>query len=457
MRSCRRKRPLFISAMISALWMLGLDGCSHGRVTATGPITITVGFSDADVTGDDNRAIQTAIDRVAAAGGGTVLVKPGTYMLYNSVRLASHVTLKGEGPEKTLLQKGPGAESPLSDDANFGEYQATVADASHFVPGMGVVVISRVYPGDLPSHELFGYTAFPSSLRTIVRVAGKTLFFDRFLQETYKVEFGGLVANAFPLVAGYDVVDSAVEGFALDGNGKQTHSLEDRMGAIYFLNSRKFVVRNCAARNFAGDGISCQFVQDFSVENCESYNNATFGIHFGTGALRGAARHNRIHDNGWDGLYLCYRVQQGVFEGNESWANARDGISLGYKDTDNIFIRNVSRENGRSGVYFRNESKMAFNTANRNTLRENTMLDNGRPGAPGYGVWISSFTRDIKLISNTISDSQKSERGAAHIAIYLAPHTDYISCQNNIVKGFKYALESKTNGQHNTFERGSNQ
>jgi len=413
---------------------------------------ITVGLRDADIVGDDNRAIQTAIGRVARTGGGTVRIKPGTYTLYNSVMLASHVRLEGSGPEKTLLRKGPGVASPLADDANFGEYQATVDEATGFAPGMGVAVIDSVYPGDLPTPVLFGYTAYPPSLRMVVRIEGKTLFFDHYLQNTYKVEFGGRVANAFPLVAGYAVEDVTVEGLAVDGNRKETQSLEDLMGAIYFLNSRKFTVRNCMARNFAGDGISCQFVQDFAVENCESYGNATFGVHFGTGALRGAARHNRIHNNGWDGLYLCYRVQRGAFEENESWANARDGISIGYKDTDNVFLRNVSRNNGRAGIYFRNESKMAFNTGNRNTLRENSIVDNGRQGAPGYGIWISSFTRDIELESNVIRDTRTARRGASHAGIYLAPHTDYITCRNGVFEGVNPAIVDESEGRHNRLD-----
>jgi len=442
--------------LISATWMVGLGGCSRGRGPGIEKLTVTVGLQYADVTGTDNRAVQTAINRVATAGGGTVLIRAGTYTLYNSVRLASHVSLKGEGPEKTVFQKGPGVASPLTDDADFGEYQAAVAHAGGFAPGMGVVVISKEYPGDLPSPELYGYTAYPSSLRTIAHIDGNTLFLDHYLQNDYKVEWGALVANAFPLIAGYDVEDAAVEGLTVDGNGNQTQSLEDRMGAIYFLHSRRFAVRDCVARNFAGDGISCQFVQDFTVEDCESHHNQTFGIHFGNGALRGAARRNRIHDNGRDGLYLCYRVRHGVFENNESWANARDGISLGYKDTDNTLVSNVARENGRAGIYFRNESKVAFNTANRNTLRENTLLDNGRRETPGYGVWISSFTREITLVSNTIRDTRGSEPGAAHIGIYLAPHTDYITCRNNVIEGAKPAITDRSNGRHNILQQGTN-
>ena len=38
---------------------------------------ITVGVSDADITGTDNRAIQAAIDLVYQRGGGTVRILPG--------------------------------------------------------------------------------------------------------------------------------------------------------------------------------------------------------------------------------------------------------------------------------------------------------------------------------------------------------------------------------------------
>lgn len=106
-------------------------------------MTVTVGSTGADVVGTDNVAIQKAIDRVAAAGGGTVLIKAGTYLLANSVRLASHIRLRGEGPGKTVLKKAPGVKSKLKIDADYGEMIATVEDASGFAPGMGVTILDN--------------------------------------------------------------------------------------------------------------------------------------------------------------------------------------------------------------------------------------------------------------------------------------------------------------------------
>ncbi len=56
----------------------------------------------------DTPAIQAAIDRAAAAGGGTVYLPAGTYASY-SIRLKSHITLH-IGPGATLLAAAPSPE-----------------------------------------------------------------------------------------------------------------------------------------------------------------------------------------------------------------------------------------------------------------------------------------------------------------------------------------------------------
>ena len=125
------------------LVLLFLPGVVRGQGA---PMTVTVGSANADVIGTDNIAIQKAVDRVAAAGGGTVVVKAGTYVLANSVRLASHIRLRGEGPEKTILKKAPGVQSNLKLDADYGELIATVEDVKGFAPGMGVTILDKSTP-----------------------------------------------------------------------------------------------------------------------------------------------------------------------------------------------------------------------------------------------------------------------------------------------------------------------
>jgi hypothetical protein len=426
---------------VAGAWLLA-TALAPGARAAAEKLTVTVGPSDADVVGTDNTAIQKAIDRVAAAGGGTVLIKSGTYILHNSVRLASHLTLRGEGAPKTILKKAPGVRSQLKLDADYGEFIATVEDARGFAPGMGVAIVDKA--------SRSGWTP---SVRTIVRIDGSTLHFDRFLHIDYAADNAEEVFSTFPLIAGYEVEDVRVQDLTADGNRAESEILDGcQAGAIYFFHSKQMTIRNCVARNYPGDGISTQFVEDPVIENCEAYGNALLGIHLGTGALRGIIRFNRAHDNGEDGLYLCWRVQHTLYEENQSWNNGQDGISIGHKDTDNTFIKNVVAGNGRAGIFFRDEGEA--NAGHRNTFRENKIEDNGRPGAPGYGIRIEGATLGLSFISNTIRENRKGPEASQQVGIYIGPRADYITVERTVFEGkLKQAIVDESQGGHNKLQR----
>jgi len=438
-------RPSFKSfwlwVLAPAAVALAILAYPHSRLKGESGVTVTVGPANADVIGTDNVAIQKAVDRVAGEGGGTVLIKAGTYTLANSVRLSSHITLRGEGPGKTILKKAAGVRSMLKIDADYGEYKATVEDASGFRPGMGVTVVD--------DKQRSGWTP---SVRTLVRVEGDTLYFNHFLQMDYHTEFHGEVFNTFPLIAGFEVHDVKVEDLTVDGSRDTSQILGGcQTGGIYFFHSTHMTVRDCVARNYPGDGISLQFVEDPVVENCDSYGNAYLGIHLGTGALRGIVENNRAHNNGEDGLYLCWRVQHARYVNNQSWDNGRDGISLGHKDTDNLFVKNTVRGNARSGIYFRDQDKS--NAASRNTFEHNTLADNGRPGAPGEGIHIAGMTENLTFTDNTIGSSDPEGQTTQPVGIYIGPHTDYITCKGNVFQGeMKHKIVNQSQGRHNHLE-----
>ena len=82
--------------------------------------TVTVGLADADITGNDNRALQAAVDYIAGLGGGTVEIGAGTYTMRDSLHLRNRVTVRGQGPE-SVLHKADAVESPLTLDGDYGE------------------------------------------------------------------------------------------------------------------------------------------------------------------------------------------------------------------------------------------------------------------------------------------------------------------------------------------------
>jgi hypothetical protein len=427
--------PVLFVAGVFLLGIVLYPGCSAHQ---GGGMTVTVGPSNADVMGTDNVAIQKAVDRVAAAGGGTVLIKAGTYTLSNSVRLPSHVTLRGEGPDKTILKKVAGVQSKLAIDADYGEYKATVEDASGFRPGMGVTVVDKA--------QRSGWTP---SVRTITRIDGNTLYFNNFLQMDYHVALDGEVFNTFPLIAGFEVKDVKVEDLTADGSREGSGILGGcQTGAVYFFHSQHMTVRNVVARNYPGDGISLQFVEDPVVEHCDSYNNAYLGIHLGTGALRGIVENNQSHENGQDGLYLCWRVQHARYANNRSWNNGRDGISIGHKDSDNLFVNNTSTGNGRAGIFFREQSRS--NAPDGNTFERNTIADNGRNGEKPANIHINGMVQNLKFVDNTIGSGEAKGKTPQLVGIYIAPQTDFITLSKNTFTGpFKQAVVNESKGVHN--------
>src|SRR5690349_6538596 len=95
---------------------------------------ITVGQSSADIVGSDQRALQAAVDYVAALGGGTVEIGPGTYVMRDSLHLRPHVTARGVKGQ-TILRKADSASPPLGCDGDFDEEHITVKDPTRFEVG----------------------------------------------------------------------------------------------------------------------------------------------------------------------------------------------------------------------------------------------------------------------------------------------------------------------------------
>jgi len=99
----------------------------------------TVGPQNADFRGMDNRAIQAAVDRVAAEGGGKVLLRPGVYRMADSLHLRSGVRVEGSG-RTTVLRKAAEVRSALAADLGYGHFDISVAEPERFAVGTGVLI-----------------------------------------------------------------------------------------------------------------------------------------------------------------------------------------------------------------------------------------------------------------------------------------------------------------------------
>lgn len=383
------------------------------------PPTITVGVKDADLVGADNRVLQAAADYLAGLGGGVVEVGAGEFIMHDSLHLRSHVTVRGT-KDKTILRKAKSASSPLAMDGDYGEEQVTLREPAGFQVGYGITIWDTQSGG------------FHTTVGRITGQNGNTFAFDTPLNADCLVANKATAATVFPVISGYHIEGARVEDLVIEGNKEENVALNGcRGGGIFLYRGFGTVIKGCVVRNFNGDGISFQQSNDVTVEDCVSEGNTGLGMHPGSGSQRPVVRGCIARNNGEDGLFLCWRVKQGVFEKNILENNGRYGISIGHKDTDNLLEDNEVRGNHEDGVLFRNETEAM--AGHRNRLERNIIENNGG-SASAAGIRVQGETRDLVFRDNVIRDTRPADSRKQTVGIRIEEEAGRVTLENNQIE-----------------------
>lgn len=393
-----------------------LPKAMHGAMTARA--RVTVGARDADITGADNRALQAAVDYVASFGGGTVEIGAGEFLMRDSLHLRSHVTVRGQGA-KTVLRKAKAASSPLEIDGDYGEEQITLKTPDGFAVGDGVAVWDKNSGG------------FHTTVARLTGRNGNTFALSLPLNADCMVADRAQAATVFPVVSGSHVEGVRVEALTIDGNKEQNVHLNGCRGAgIFLYRCPGAVLTHCTVRRYNGDGVSFQQCNDVQVLDCVSEENASLGFHPGSGSQRPLVRACTARANGEDGLFLCWRVKNGVFEDNTLQANGRFGISIGHKDTDNLIRGNKVLGNREDGVFFRNETDGMAGHRNR---VENNLIENNGLKRAAAGIRVRGETRDLVFKGNTIRDTRTGDDRKQLTGIQLEEGVGEVQTDGNTI------------------------
>lgn len=386
----------------------------HGSMTARA--RVTVGLRDADITGADNRALQAAVDYVASLGGGTVEIGAGEFLMRDSLHLRSQVTVRGQGG-KTVLRKAKAASSLLEIDGDYGEEQITLKNPDGFAVGDGVAVWDKNSGG------------FHTTVARLTGRNGNAFALNLPLNADCMISSRAQAATVFPVISGYHVEDVRVEALTIDGNKDENVHLNGCRGAgIFLYRCPGAVLTRCTVRRYNGDGVSFQQCNDVQVLDCVSEENASLGFHPGSGSQRPLVRDCTARANGEDGLFLCWRVKNGVFENNTLQANGRFGISIGHKDTDNLIRGNKVLGNYEDGVCFRNETEGMAGHRNR---VENNLIENNGLKKAAAGIRVRGETRDLVLKGNTIRDTRTGSDRKQTTGIQLEENVGEVQTDDN--------------------------
>lgn len=390
--------------------------------------SVTVGQSEGDFTGNDNRVIQAAIDYVSGLGGGTVNILPGTYIMRNSLFPRRGITIRGSG-EKTILQKSPGVSSKIIREADWYEYAIQVENPEGFTKGCGISLSSE---SKISCKTILFYT--------VTDIYENILFLDKLTENDFWMMDNARAATSFSLIYGSNVDDVCIENLVLDGRREENEYLNGNYaGGIYLLSCNRWRFKNVIEHDFNGDGISFQVCDDIHFENCSSLNNATLGFHPGSGSQRPVFKKCTSKGN-TQGFFWCWGVCDGIAEDCIASENSRYGINFGHRDTDNILRNCLIENNGQVGILFRKEVN-EYRTGDRNLIENCVIRDNGR-NETGYGIDIQWKTNDITIrkciIENTINGHQKT-------GIRISREAQRISLEKNIFKGSLVKVEDQRN------------
>jgi parallel beta-helix repeat protein len=387
---------------------------------------ITVGGPDADITGFTSGAIQIALDALRTRGGGTVKLSPGVYNIIGPVRLSENTTLTGSG-KATILKKCDGFRTSFIIDADWGMLRAVVKDPGGFKIGMGIQLFDD-------GHN----QGWDVTTAVITDIQDNVIYFDNRTVNDYISSLNGTVSNGCSVIEAVGVENVRIADLVIEGNKNTNDYINGcRGGGIYIHKSKNCLVENVAINEFNGDTFSWQITENITVRGCEAANGNGLGFHPGTGSDHSIVENCVSHGNKGDGIFLCWRVQNGIFRNNTVYANGDNGISIGHKDTDNIFENNHVYENSNHGVLFRNETEQ--NSGHRNLFTNNIIENNGMK-RESSGFYIGGETHDITIKNNTIRSAGKGNQATA---VFIGKKSSKVTASENTISGSKELVNEK--------------
>jgi hypothetical protein len=383
----------------------------------------TIRFGKGKFVGNTNAALQRAVDALAADGGGTLEIPAGKYRMNDSLHLRDNVTIIGE--KGAVLQKVPSVISKLTLFVGYGHYEFAVEEPAKFRVGMGVHIYDKNAGG------------FYTTVATIVGRKGNLFYIDRPFSHDYLAGNDGQVASLYPLVSGYGARNAAVCGLSLDGNPKETRTLNGcRGGGVFLILSHGIRLENIEVTNYRGDGISFQQCTDISIRDCHVHHNTGGGLHPGSGSVRYVMRGNRLEHNGGCGIFYCLRTTHSLCEDNVIEHNGNVGISVGERDTDHIIRGNTIRAHGGAGIEIR---KPLAQSGDRLWIERNRIENNCQKQGDAE-ITVAERTRDLCIMGNDIVP----RRGKA---ILIGPRCARIHIVGNRVSGRNQRPQDVSGGE----------
>ena len=297
-------RVLTTLAILISLLAAASGFVSTSDAMATPSVTFNVMDYGAvhDNSTDDVPAIKRAVAAAVAAGGGTVYLPAGTYLLYanepidhpsNSMQvnllLRDHVTFKGDGIGKTILSNtGPSYTSTLG---STGGTDLHVADMTLTTP-LG----THLGDGD-------GIKLQDCTNSTFTNVYAENYYTDFMIYGCRNVTLTGCIARGRKVLRGTHTEWADCMNFVIDSFSPTTFG---HTNGVTLTNCASYESDQCGFWAYAGGGRGSDLfrVRNVTFKNCYAHDNDGAGF-YTKWSYRVTYAGCRSNTNGW-GFYLVH-------------------------------------------------------------------------------------------------------------------------------------------------------
>lgn len=416
--SPRPGKPLRSSNFVSGEKGWNIDNNGNAEFN-DGTFRGTFNIGGTNITIDNTKDIQTYLDIISTAGGGTLFLQPGTYTLTSDILIPSGVTLQGVSRDGVIIDCNASYAVKIVGSNTYSTGTVTINNGATSLVGSGTTWTSAMVGRYVLLDGLwYEITAFTDTTHiTISTYQGDNLSGSTYVLAT--VNFSTIIQNLTVTGAtGSGIVVQYAQECQLNNLVVYDNGTGIEMDYVVFPKLE-------VTSNENGVNLNMSYVEGFYIDYSE-FNFSTTGAGIIMANTRNATLFNSsINDNTGDGLNLttCSKI---AFISFDISGNGGQGVEMVSGCNDNQFTDGVLDGNTSDGF------KMTA-TSDRNILVAMSVKNSG-----GYGINIAASTCDNNQIiapafdnnsSGTISDSGTST------TILPQEFTDYTTTQITSLAG----------------------
>lgn len=194
------------------------------------------------VTGglSDTPEIQTAINLVVAEGGGTVLLKNGTYLMSSDIILSDNITLQGETANGVIIDfQNQAFQIKVAADTVYSDGTVLVSAGSTMVTGIGTAWTNALVGQQI---QLAGAWYLINAVVSVTELTLDTPFTQTSV--SLSVVGGAIFPVTFPAIIGMVVASDYVITTPIGGVSIVNLTVQNSIhstGAIYFHNGQSLI------------------------------------------------------------------------------------------------------------------------------------------------------------------------------------------------------------------------